>query len=531
MVDIPGNNTSTATFEGSPGVIATFSGELEAFGDTDWIRVTLFAGGTYQFFGSAESAGVNGGNSRMLLRDASGAIIDDNDNHGIGVTQNSYLTYSPAATGTYFIEIKGADNLPGSYGVVSILDQPVTRLTATDNVYTGTGGFLIVGDKGDDEITIGGTSFDALGEQGDDYIDGNANVNHVSGGLGNDSIFGFAGNDRLFGDAGHDYIDGGIDDDLVYGGAGADHLRGDAGNDKIFTGEGADLAYGGAGNDEFYVDNAADRVFENAGEGSDGIATRVSYALLAGQQVEILAAEVRASTAPLNLAGNEFANLLAGNNGTNVLDGGAGADVLVGFLGNDIYLLGNGSDTVNDSGGAADTIVSSIGRSLASYTGIERLTLVGMADVGIGSNLANVISGNSASNTLDGGAGNDTLIGNAGTDYLIGSTGKDVSTGGAGNDIFRFLALTHSPVGAGADVIMDFDDSGDDRIDLINVFGGVMTYRHNAAFTAAGQVRISDTAGPSVLVEVNTGGSLAADIHVWLANTTLASMSAGDFYL
>ena len=58
-----------------------------------------------------------------------------------------------------------------------------------------------------------------------------------------------------------------------------------------------------------------------------------------------------------------------------------------------------------------------------------------------------------------------------------------------------------------------------------------MTYRHNGAYTAAGQVRINDVAGADLLVEVNTGGTLAADFAVRLTNTTLASMTATDFVL
>ena len=68
-------------------------------------------------------------------------------------------------------------------------------------------------------------------------------------------------------------------------------------------------------------------------------------------------------------------------------------------------------------------------------------------------------------------------------------------TGGANNDIFRFAATSHSVVGVNADVITDFDDFGDDRIDVSALFGPAMTYRHNLAFTAAGQVRINDIAG------------------------------------
>ena len=49
---------------------------------------------------------------------------------------------------------------------------------------------------------------------------------------------------------------------------------------------------------------------------------------------------------------------------------------------------------------------------------------------------------------------------------MFGGFGKDASTGGAGNDIFMFTATSQSTVGANADVITDFDDFGNDRIDL-----------------------------------------------------------------
>ena len=44
-------------------------------------------------------------------------------------------------------------------------------------------------------------------------------------------------------------------------------------------------------------------------------------------------------------------------------------------------------------------------------------------------------------------------------------------------------------------------------------------------------MRINDVAGADVIVEVNTGGSLVADMQMRLVNTTLASMTASDFLL
>ncbi|MBX3577273.1 MAG: calcium-binding protein [Rhizobiaceae bacterium] len=137
------------------------------------------------------------------------------------------------------------------------------------------------------------------------------------------------------------------------------------------------------------------------------------------------------------------------------------------------------------------------------------------------------------------GAGNDTIIGGtrgetfdggAGNDLIIGGPGKDFMTGGPGNDTFRFLK-GDSGNGSRADVITDFDKSGNDRIDVSGLFGPKMSFIGDDAFTKAGQVRINDVRGPDVVVEINTGGSLAADVSIRLSKTSFASMTASDFVL
>ena len=115
-------------------------------------------------------------------------------------------------------------------------------------------------------------------------------------------------------------------------------------------------------------------------------------------------------------------------------------------------------------------------------------------------------------------------------DVLLSSRSAN-ATGGAGNDIFKFAATSQSTVGANADVVIDFDDFGNDTINLTDVYGGTLAYRHNGDFTAAGQVRINDILGADVVVEVNTGATLAADMQIRLTATFLASMTASDFVL
>jgi Ca2+-binding RTX toxin-like protein len=178
--------------------------------------------------------------------------------------------------------------------------------------------------------------------------------------------------------------------------------------------------------------------------------------------------------------------------------------------------FGNGNDTLDTAAG-----------------NISGTVLMGAGDDSfIGSAFADNASGGIDNDTLNGNSGNDILNGNGGADILIGGLGRDLLTGGTGNDTFRYALKTHSVVGANADRIMDFDIGGvGDKIDVSALFGIAMTYRHNDAFTAAGQVRINDIGGEDLIVEVNTGGTLAADFSIRLVNTRLVSMSVGDFVL
>ena len=135
-------------------------------------------------------------------------------------------------------------------------------------------------------------------------------------------------------------------------------------------------------------------------------------------------------------------------------------------------MLSNGTDKVTDTAGI-DTITSTITRSLATFTTIDKLTLLGTAAInGTGNGLANTITGNGKNNTLSGVTGNDTLMGgigndtlrqagtakgDAGNDVLVGGVGKDTMTGGAGLDDFDFNAVTEmGKTAATRDVITDF---------------------------------------------------------------------------
>ena len=238
------------------------------------------------------------------------------------------------------------------------------------------------------------------------------------------------------------------------------------------------------------------------------------------------------------LVGNEYSNGLLGGVGDDALyggaghdrlAGGAGADVLVGGNGNDTYDLGSdldSADTITEiAGQGIDAITTLITRSLDSseYAAIDTLVLVGTAAIdGTGNALSNVLTGNGASNALIGGGGNDSLRGGGGADVL---------TGGGGNDRLVFGLASESPLSA-RDKVLDFDDRGDDLIDLSLFLGAAqLHWQGTLAFTGTNQVRVSQS-GADVLVSLNLDGNLATtEMQIVLHATALGSITQSDFLL
>ncbi|MGH3480270.1 MAG: calcium-binding protein, partial [Nocardioidaceae bacterium] len=106
--------------------------------------------------------------------------------------------------------------------------------------------------------------------------------------VGAGTIFGTSGDDVIVASAGNDIVFAGGGNDFVCGEGGNDTLDGGNGDDVLIGDEGADAMYGGAGNDVYFVDATGDQVFELAGEGTDRVATSVSFALAASAEVETL---------------------------------------------------------------------------------------------------------------------------------------------------------------------------------------------------------------------------------------------------
>jgi serralysin len=73
----------------------------------------------------------------------------------------------------------------------------------------------------------------------------------------------------------------------------------------------------------------------------------VSYVLDAGVQVEKLATTSSGGTTAINLAGNEFGQLIIGNAGANIINGKAGLDTLTGLGGADAFVFDRAPGAAN----------------------------------------------------------------------------------------------------------------------------------------------------------------------------------------
>lgn len=145
----------------------------------------------------------------------------------------------------------------------------------------------------------------------------------------------------------------------------------------------------------------------------------------------------------------------------------------------------------------------------------------------VGTDAKEKIVGNGGDNKLTGNAGNDNIRGGGGDDKIIGGLGRDKMSGGSSDDKFIFKSAADSAVDA-PDLIKDFGDSGTDRIDLHLL--GDLTYRDEARFNGTMQVRVAKD-GSDVIVHINLSGDKTPEMSIVLDNTSLSSMTSGDFIL
>ena len=201
--------------------------------------------------------------------------------------------------------------------------------------------------------------------------------------------------------------------------------------------------------------------------------------------------------------------------------------------GNDSYFV---DDTpvaiVEADNGGTDTVIS-IAESIALPNGIELLTLMSGARVGIGNAAANWINGNGLATTLIGGGGNDDIFGAAGNDWIDGGTdddqlygGSEADTilGGLGNDIV-FGGVGRDWVYGESGNDTAYGDGGDDFVcggagdDIL--FGGE---GENALDGGTGNDTLDGGEGGSTM----TGGLGSDSLVGGLGRDVLAYRATGD---
>ncbi len=325
---------------------------------------------------------------------------------------------------------------------------------------------------------------------GDAAGDTYSGVEGVSGSSFADQLFGDANANRLFGQGGNDFIQGRGGNDLIDGGDGDDWLDGGAGADQIFGGNGTnDIVAYGASNAAVNADLAA---FTFTG----GDAAGDTYSGVEGVSGSSFADQLFGDANANRLFGQGGNDFIQGRGGNDLIDGGDGDDWLDGGAGGDQIFGGNGTNDIVAYGASLAAVTADLASFTFSggdaagdtYSGIEGVS---------GSGFGDSLSGDANANRLFGQGGADTLAGRGGNDYL---------DGGAANDIFVFTD------NGGVDTIADFDDFGDDTIQL--TISGITTFSQVQA--------VMTQSGADVLIDFAT-------TDIVLVNTTLASMGADDF--
>jgi Ca2+-binding RTX toxin-like protein len=252
-------------------------------------------------------------------------------------------------------------------------------------------------------------AMDLTGNELDNRLFGNQASNTLDGGAGADILTGGGGSDYYIVDNAGDQVVAGSGFDIVFtkisyalqpgaaveslgafdpsstaaldltGNELANRIVGNAGSNTLDGGAGNDTLYGEGGNDYYIIDRVGDVVIEAAGNGYDIVFAKASYVLTSGQEIESIGFLNPASTAPLDLTGNEFANRIVGSAGANALNGRAGSDVLYGEGGADKFVfdtpLGPSNvDYLADFNATDDTIV------------LENAVFTGLAAGGLPSN-------------------------------------------------------------------------------------------------------------------------------------------------
>jgi len=360
---------------------------------TNLENLTYTGAGSFTGTGNTLANVITGGSGNDTLSDGGGAGVDTLRG-GLGDD-----TYIVANAGDLIQDSGGTDTVRTALA-------SYTLGTGLDNlVYTGAAAFTGTGNALANVIT-GGAANDTLNDGGGSGID------TLTGGLGNDTyIVSNAGEVNEAAGGGTDTVrtalgaytlDANVEN-LVYTGAASfagtgnalvNSISGGIGNDTLDGGKnttGADTMIGGGGDDTYVINNVGDVVTEAAGAGNDTANVLINSYTLA-TNVEVLNF---IGTGAFSGTGNALANVMTGGAGADTLNGaggddrligGAGADTLIGGAGNDIFVLAKG-----DANG--DLIAD------FSRVGLNNTDQILLSGYGVGASLLKTVVGNATTPT------------------------------------------------------------------------------------------------------------------------------------
>jgi len=504
--DVDANpNITNATTVPHATINATAAG-----GSVEYYRIDVTQAGAQAVFDIDGTGTLT--DSIIELVNSSGVLLATNDtgpgDPGTTVNDDSYIVYTFAAPGTYYIRVgqwtsaTGSVAQPLNAGQTYQLNISLQGAAAVTTTVTANNTSSAVLDGGDGNDFLQGTIANDVLNGGNDN-DTASFVNAFSGGsttgvtvdlnvqgvaqntvaagsdtlIGIENLVGSALNDTLTGDGNNNVIEGGLGDDVLVGGGGIDTAS--------FAGAASGVT----------VSLAVQGAAQNTGAGSD---------TLSGFE---------------NLEGSAFNDSLTGDANANTLTGGAGDDTLnpgangIGIV--DVLDGGAGSDTASFAGlGPVTAILNGAADGTALVNGVPAATLRSIENL-LGGDGADTLVGDSNNNVIEGGLGNDVLVGGDGVDTLSfrGATGVTVNLGGpatqnTGLGIDTIIGFENVRTGSGADNITG--DAGDNVFfegggaDVYDGAGGSDTLDYSAATSSL-------TVNLNTVTAQNTGTSTGSD--------------------